>query len=755
MKASMVPTSTATCVLNPSSYENAMHVQSKSPLRTTGLLVSAALSLTSLSAADTDKTPEDKDALPTFENYLQISTQGNWSSGDKAAFQAESATTKKGFGGVEDFQFSKDLKNDFALKTDGHALIGNADYLAHVNVSKNELGAVDIGYKRFRTYYDNAGGFFLPTENSWLPVFNQEMFVDRAKLWAETKLTLPNLPVITLRYTNETRTGTKDSTIWGASDFTGMSVPSNGNANQVSRFISPTYLDLDERHQKLELLAKHTLGKTSIELSVAGDRVNNVDTFYFNRYPGQVKYPLIATTPVTTVDPSAIWRFNNQITGYNRLQNDVDTLTAFLKVETAISNTLRVHAGLSYQRLSSDVNQFRPLFTATPYPSAAPIGYVIAPSAQALGLVGGASGTTYTANVGADLKVGRNLTIETGIKAEDYYIKASDAYQTVTASVSSSGVITQTIANIAGGSRTKEKSITPEIGARYTGIKNISLFGTAEYKKLTGKERVITQYNYVTASQNPINDDVGENHGRYTIGANWVPCNFFTLRGETFYKDHRNNFEGGTASAASSKFVLGYKMKGGKITATVKPIPTVSLTSRYVYQTGEMETSTGPATDYQSMDAKIHQFGETIDWTPIKQFYVQGNLNVVFDTTSTSYPRAGVTTTSSGNDAIHNADNNYWNASVLAGVVVDKDTNAEIQYTHYKADNYEAAFINSSLPYGTSQTDYTLTVGVKRKLSDTVIAEAKVGVMDSKSDTTGGRTNYKAYIGYVSLIQAF
>ena len=753
-------------------------------LRTAGLVASTALAFTATHAADAAKpAAADKDALPVFENSVTIAGQGNWATGDKAAFQAENWTAKNGFGGIEDFQFSKDIAKDVSLKADGHLLAGSQDYLAHINVAKTDIGSVDVGYKRFRTYYDNAGGFFLPTDNSWLPIFPQELAVDRSKLWVEANLTLPNAPIVTLRYTNELRNGRKDSTIWGPSDFTGMSVLSNSNANLATRYIAPGYLELGERHQTLEGLVKHKVGDTTLELSVLGDRVNNLNTRVGNRYPGEVKLPAIPAAPVTTVDPTTIQRFNNAVTAYDRLGNKADTSAFTGKIETVLSETAKFHAGLSYQLLNSDFTEDRPLYTTTTSSTAPVVALatpVIVPTSQALNLVGNAKIKTYTANTGVDFKVQNDFTVELGVKGEDRYATASDTYQTLgnPTVITSAGIITPaTPANIAGGSRVKEKTLVPEIAIRYTGIKNISLYGTSEYRYVWGDERVTTQYN-VTTVANPVFNEVHENHGRYTVGANWAPCTFFSLRGETFYKDHENNFQG-YSTTYPNRFVLGYKMKGTKLTATVKPLPTLTFTTRYVYQTGKMQTSgyqfvtisgvstSVPAAEYQSMDARSHNIGETIDWTPIKQFYMQANLNIVFDTTSTAYPRAGVSNVttvtasgitlspSGGNDVLRNADNNYSNGSLIAGFVVDKATNAEVQYTYYKADNYQPALVATGLPYGASEKNYSITVGIKRKLTDRLIANLKVGYMDSKNDTTGGRTDYTARIAYVSLQQAF
>jgi len=125
-------------------------------------------------------------------------------------------------------------------------------------------------------------------------------------------------------------------------------------------------------------------------------------------------------------------------------------------------------------------------------------------------------------------------------------------------------------------------------------------------------------------------------------------------------------------------------------------------------------------------------------------------VNIVFDTTSTAYPRAG----GAANDVLRNADNNHWNASVIAGFVVDKVTNAEMQYTYYTASNFQPE-LTATQPYGASAKNYSATFGIKRKLTDKLIAEVKVGYISSKNDTTGGMTNYNAKVAYVSLQQAF
>jgi hypothetical protein len=255
----------------------------------------------------------------------------------------------------------------------------------------------------------------------------------------------------------------------------------------------------------------------------------------------------------------------------------------------------------------------------------------------------------------------------------------------------------------------------------------------------------------VTVTNPPFTDtDVSEDHYNYTLGANWNPMAKLTLRGELFYKDHQNDFQNAPTSAASL-FSLGYDFKGFKGTVIITPTAPLSFTTRYVYQQGKSTTQTFTRAEYQAGDVTIHQIGETVNWTPMKQFYMQVDLNVVFDTTTTSYPRAG----GAANDAVRDANNNYLNGSVLAGFVVDKMTNAEFQYTYYNADNYEPALIATTVPYGAGQTDHTITVAVKRKITDKLVAELKLGYIESKSDNSGGLTDFHSPLAYVSLQQGF
>ena len=709
-------------------------------LRATGLLAGALLALSGLAAAADSSSPPatDKDAFPTFDNYITFTGQNAWVTGNSAAFQSETKSAKNGTGGIEDFQYNKDLTKDVSVKSDGHALAGAEDYLAHFNIARDDVGSFDAGYKRFRTFDDGIGGFF-PTNNAWMPVIQQNLYVDRAKLWAEGTINLPDKPVITLRYTNELRDGRKDSTIWGATDLTGIPVLSN--ASTAARALVPSYINLGERHQIIEALARHTVGKTTYEVSLVADVVNNLDTRYFERYPGELKpFPAIPATPVKVIPSTAA---NNQITGFDQEGVSSNTFSATGRTETVISDKLSFHTGVRYQHLTSSFTGYRPLYTST----ATGVGVVIAPSANFQNLTGGSKVLDYTANAGVELKPVSDLFVSVDVRGENRFTKAADSFNSVAATVSTTtGAVTTTPTANHANSTVNEPSWIPSIDLRYTGIRDISFYASGDYRYSSGTERLVPQFTTTPVTEN---EDVHENHGRYTVGANWAPVTFFSLRGETFYKDHQNNFQD-YASASPTGFVLGYQLYGGRLSAVVSPLPTLSCTTSYVLQRGKMETAANLLATYDSMDARSQQIGETVDWTPIRQFYLQAGFNLVFDTTRTGYPQAGGV----ADNTVQNSNNNYWDANGLAGYALDPATDVEAEFVYYRADNYQPA-LAGSVSYGAGARDYRATLGVKRKLTEHLIASAKFGYLVSRNDTTGNFTNYTARVAYLSLERAF
>ena len=761
-------------------------------IRYTGLLAGAVLILSGFQTYGADPAIPS-DSFPVFDSYVKISGQAPDITGNKAAYEARTQQPYNGGAGIEDLHYSKDLTKDDNLVIDGHALFGAADYLGQFHLSKNEVGSFEVGYKSFRTFYDGVGGFF-PVNKEWMPMNNENLHTDRSKFWVEGTINQPNMPVLTLKYTNELRDGTKDSTIWGDTDLTGLPLAIAPNPVSPVRKIVPSYLQLDERHQSLEASVKHTVGNTTFQLTLLGDRTDNLDTRYVTRFPGEVipwsAASLSTTVPQTSrtgISPQNAAKallgptnWNNQV--LLQQSDGIQTKTSAItgKIDTVLNDKLTFHLGGSYQLLHSDITGERPLITSTPTST----GMVPVTTDTFTGLTGSSRVKVYTGSAAIDYKPVPDLFIKVAVRAEDEYIHGASRYNVValpTVPVGTPATTVYTVPRV-DWAKINQRSATPVVELRYTGIKNLSLYFTGSKRNLDGDERNASAYNPMfpngttattTAPSNSAvvlaNNNLAEDHGNYTLGANWRTCSMLTLRAEAFDKHHQYE-SAGFGVNLGDYYQVDSQFKGLKLTGIVKPLAELTLTSRYVYQTGTMQVTgflpTYPA--YDSCDAKNFNFGETVDWVPNKAIYVQLNGNVVFNKIGTIYPRAGITpavsttyTTShatvvtaraydTGN-VLHNSNNNYVTASALAGFIVSKQADVQIQYTYYKADNGDAAMAAFTQPYGAASQESMVTAGIKYKVSARMVVNAKLGYLDSNNDTTGGNTNFHGPLGYVSL----
>jgi len=730
-----------------------MHA-SHSSFRPACVIAALALALCG-TAGRADAIPSD--AFPTFDSYIKVSGQSPSVTGNPAAYARRFQAPENGSYGIEALHYSKDLTKDVTMEIDGRALSGSEDYLAQIKLSKNETASLDVGYKRFRTFYDGIGGFF-PLNKAWMPLGSEELHTDRAKFWANVTIARPNAPVFMFNYTNELRSGRKDSTIWGDSDFTGIPIYSQSALNPVSanRKLVASYMDLNERQQNFEASMKHTVGSTEFEVSVSRNQNDSLDTRYLNRYPGELKpFPAIPANPLTVISPALA---NNPNTGFDAAGTKAHVMNYLAKFDTTVSDKFSFFGGLNYQTAKADIVGDREitLYLKTGAGVVSAIGGYVAngrPPYSYKTNYGSTKENVFTGNLGFTYKPVKDFTMNLALKGETLDMNGNNQVTYInTLIVQATGAMTPVLLAAPNYSSRNETSWVPELDLRYTGIKNVSLYGTVDYRYSPGQEvgvstGVSPSGSNILPSVVSSSDNVKENHGHYKVGTNWMVSQAVTLRGEVFYKDHTNGYYDRTTAGAG--WVLGYEFFGTKLTAIVKPQSNLSFTTRFIDQSGKMDVTVNSGTSMQSNDTKNFSFGETIDFSPSSQVYVQANLNVVFNTVQTAYPVAG----GLANDVLRNADNNYINGSFITGLVVDKETDASLQYTYYRADNFKYPGYAATF-YGAGVKEYTVTAHVKHKFSDHLVGEFKVGYFDSKNDTTGGHTNFKGPLVYVSFTQA-
>jgi len=615
----------------------------------------------------------------------------------------------QGAGGIEDMSFLYELGDKTSAQVDGKALPGQEDYLLRARVTKEEVGSVEAGYRSFRTFYDGAGGFF-PLNNAWLPLYPRELHVDRGEFFINATVALPNKPVFTFHYSNATRDGRKDSTIWGDTDQTGIPIYSSSSLNPISanRKIVPAYLNLDERQENWEAAVRHTFGRTTGVLSISGTNIDNLDTRSIDRYPGEVKpFPAIPSNPPVLVSPL---QANNQNKGTDQQHFKEDSLMLGARFETVLSPRYTLFGGLNYRRSDNDITASR-LVTAS---LATAIGVVAPVGAFTSGgrppysynSSGNLEYDVWTGNIGLKSQPFRDLRLDVALKGEEFKVNGHNNVVYVNNLVNlNTGAITQQLVSAPVSSDITDKPWTPQIDLRYTGIKHVAFFAlwdqrSGESDEIKNSSSISTSGSTINPSFSTSTEKVNETHSNLKVGLNWSVSRSLELRGEFFTKDHENTFQGYGISAADY-YIFNYDTSGYRLSAVLRPHPTVSFNTRYLYLKGEGDVAATGYAQGDSNDTNRYEIGETIDWTPKKEIYLQLNVNVVFDSTSTAYPRAG----GSANDVLHNADNNFWNGSFLTGFVLTKHTDAQFQATYYEADNYNPALAATTTPYGQSVRD--------------------------------------------------
>jgi hypothetical protein len=701
------------------------------------------------------------DAFPQFESFIKITGQAPSVTGKDSSFARRLQMPANGSYGIEALHFAKDTAGNTTLEFDGRALVGSEDYLGAFKATKNELGSFEVGYKRFRTFYDGIGGFF-PLNNRWMELVNPELHTDRAKFWVEAKIERPNAPKFEFRYTNEQRTGRKDSTILGDTDFTGIPSyygvgASALNPYSAARKIVPAYTNLNGRQQNWLGSAKHTVGNTDYEFEIQHNLAKSGDRRVMNRYPGELQlYPRqsSSTNPPQVYPPATI---ANEVYGYDQQNLDSKVTSYTGKFETKLSDTVAVYGGVLYSTGNADIGGDRQM---TQYMPTA-VGLVTAvggfvgsggrPPYSYTTVAGKTNEKVLSENLGFKFEPKTDFFSTLAVKHERTDIDGFNQVQYISNSINqTTGVVTPVLVLAPNLADRTEKSWIPEATFRYTGIKSLSVYGNVDYRHSPG-----TEYGNSTGVTTgggagaPVvsNDNVKLNHAHYKFGANWTVNQMVSLRGEIFYKDHTNGFY--DRVTPGDGYVLGYQFLGEKLTAIVKAQNNLTFTTRLIRQTGKMDTTVDSGTNFKSNDTKNYNIGETIDWSPTTQMFVQANVNVVFNTIQTAFPVAG----GLGNAVLRNADNNYINGSFITGFVVDKQTDASLQYTYYRADNYKVPS-PASVFYGAGVKEYTVAAVVKHKFTDRLLGEFKLGYIDSKNDTTGGNTNFKGPLVYVSLTQA-
>jgi hypothetical protein len=671
---------------------------------------------------------------PVYENYIDLSGGYTLQKGDRAQFQKLMQVNKEGYGGIEDLFITKALNDSTNLTLRGHALAGNADYLLDLVITKDEVGFLKFGYKSFRTWYDGSGGYF-PRTGTILGLYAEDMHVDRGNLWFELGTTRPEGVNFQLRYDLQTREGTKDSTSWFD---TGLPLGAS-----ATRYIVPTYLTFDEKRHIVNGSITAELGKSAWDLGLRYDKGDYTNGRYARRRPNETGFDRYVTNKegqdydLFQIRGSYLTQITEQL--------KLTTAVARTKIDTILSGSRVVGMGYDAEYSSTYPNRQQRdegFFGLLP------------------GSVLGESQMTQTiATLNALYLATETLRITPGFRFEKTeWHNRIDFEENNFGSGPAFAPIND---EVEADSEKAWKTYAASLDARYTGVKNLSLNFKADWSNSEGElqeERILEPGTPLQVISIDRDTELERGVQKYATTANWYLRPGATLAVQYYHKARQNDYRAIRDNTVSTSdrypaYVANqdFETDDFNIRLSWRISPALRTVTRYDYQKNNIRSQDVGLALAPSMTSKQHIISEAITWQIKPRWYVQGNVNYVFDTLTT--PAVGLTGLAGG--LVKNSDANYLNYVVTTGYALDEESDLLVDYSRYEAlSNYVD---NSALtvPYGTDSCAQVASIGWVRRLDRRTTLNLKYTYAKNEDTASGGTADYEASLFYAKLSYRF
>lgn len=674
-------------------------------------------------AADSD-TSNFEGPADAGNNWIELSAGGMFSSGSTAQAEQSRRLKDGGFGGIEDLHFQHDVAKGTSFSLDGRGIYDNHDYGLSLGLKKEEVYFLRLNFENFRTWYNGNGGYY-PYGNAWysaqdyLTGSDEAFALDRGEISFTGGWTPKNLPSITFKYTHLYRDGEKSSTSWG---FThpGLAFPTRG--------LVPSFYDIDEKRDRFELDAKYRYKATDFGLGLSYEKGDFDNARKLWQYPGEPAIGGVAQ--------------DRKITDRDGVS--YDALSAHGFSETWLKPNLFLSAGLLYSTLDTKSSGQRiygdDFDVSQPNPGNLQ-GYY--------DLNGGGQMHEYVGNLNLMATPVKNLTLVPSIRVQkEDWDGNSSVIPTLGAGSSPQA-----------GSTTDGDSldVRERLDVRYSGVTNWVFFAQGEWTQGQGN---LDETGGIGIGA-PILRETEDTRlfQKYSLGVKWYPARLVSLELGGYYKqnnydyDHpQDNSQNPLANLYPAYLVMhDFATHDGNLRLTWRPLPNLSMVSRYEYQRSTIHTTPTAAVglgEVESSKMTSHILSQSVNWTPWSRLYLQAGFNLVASETKT--PASGDTATST----LLKAQNNYWTLNLNSGFVVDNKTDLNLGYTYYRADNYED---NSSvsLPYGVGASEHGINATVVRRLTPKLRLTLRYGYYVYNDDTSGGNNDYDAHVVYSGLQYRF
>ena len=99
----------------------------------------------------------------TYNNWIALTGGGLMTSGSKAQAEESLHMGEGAFGGIQDLHYQQNAFTNTLFTLDGRGIYDDHDYQLKLGLAHPDLWFLRFNLENFRTWYNDAGGFYPPT----------------------------------------------------------------------------------------------------------------------------------------------------------------------------------------------------------------------------------------------------------------------------------------------------------------------------------------------------------------------------------------------------------------------------------------------------------------------------------------------------------------------------------------------------------------------------------------------------------------
>ena len=205
--------------------------------------------------------------------------------GNQAEFREIQQTREGASGGVDNFSFEQ-TSPDETISLIARAIVPDNDFDVRLALEEAGGGFIHAGFDQWRKYYATDGGY----DPAVVPPgfnFNNDLYVDNGRIWADFGIDLPHGTEIVFGYEDQYRKGNEATLDWGAANGKNIFPATQSMDEQthiVKLDVTQTFDDWRlENNARFEFYTQNNLDKESAIVgsgAIPGEFINTGDTYH-------------------------------------------------------------------------------------------------------------------------------------------------------------------------------------------------------------------------------------------------------------------------------------------------------------------------------------------------------------------------------------------------------------------------------------------------------------------------------------------